>query len=144
MVTHSTATAPANYPVNADLVRAIIGKVRAANETIIDGYSDGTEHDITFDAEGASPTPHGLELAEEDMSDLSGAELSAALDDLNDDEAAGLVALVWIGRGDFEGQDWSTALKEARERAAATTSDYLGGMPLLADYLEAGLDALNL
>ena len=60
------------------------------------------------------------------------------------DEAAELVAIAWIGRGDFEAEDFQQAVDEARDRAAGSTATYLLGMPLLADHLEAGLDALDL
>lgn len=83
-------------------------------------------------------------MAEEESEDLSDEELRELIDDLNVDEAAELVAIAWIGRGDFDGEDFAQAVQEARERAMGSTSGYLLGMPMLADYLEAGLDALQL
>ncbi|MCR9280913.1 MAG: DUF3775 domain-containing protein [Rhodobacteraceae bacterium] len=88
---------------------------------------------------------HGHDgLAEEENDDLSDEELRELIEDLNVDEAAELVAISWIGRGDFEAEDFQQAVDEARDRAASSTATYLLGMPLLADHLEAGLDALDL
>lgn len=70
-------------------------------------------------------------------------ELRAAITNLSDDEQTVLVALAWIGRGDFEPEEWPHALKQARERKRGSTARYLMGMPLLGDYLEEGAAALG-
>jgi Protein of unknown function (DUF3775) len=61
--------------------------------------------------------------------------------DLDEDETAALVALLWIGRGDFEAGDWEDAVAQARERRETPTATYLLGEPLLPDYLEDALAA---
>jgi len=66
-------------------------------------------------------------------------ELVQFIEDLDVDEAAALVALAWIGRGDFEPNDWRSAVTQAGERRDRPTSVYLLGMPLLPDYLEQAL-----
>jgi hypothetical protein len=66
------------------------------------------------------------------------------ISELNVDEARELVAIVWIGRGDFAASDWLTALEQAHERAQGPTARYLLGMPMLADYIDAGMDTLGL
>jgi hypothetical protein len=71
-------------------------------------------------------------------------ELRDAIDGLNIDEREELLALVWLGRGDYAAAEWSEALRLARETATATETDYLVGTPLLADYLEEGASALGL
>ena len=53
--------------------------------------------------------------------------------------SAALVALAWIGRGDFEPDEWRSAVAEASERAEGPTWKYLLGMALLPDYLEDAL-----
>ena len=62
---------------------------------------------------------------------------------MNEDEQASLVALAWIGRGSFAPEELEEALTTARSEHANRTEDYLLGMPLLADYLEEGLDRLG-
>ncbi|RDD60516.1 DUF3775 domain-containing protein [Ferruginivarius sediminum] len=67
------------------------------------------------------------------------------IDELNEDAQVELVALVWMGRGDYSGpQEWPEAVREARGRRNAYTADYLLGNPLVADYLEEGLSQLGL
>lgn len=62
---------------------------------------------------------------------------------LNDDERHDLVAITWIGRGDFEAEEWPDALREARERETGSTADYLLGIPNLGDLLDEGLATLG-
>jgi hypothetical protein len=71
------------------------------------------------------------------------AELKAYIDDLNDDEQASLVALMWVGRGTYEPDDLEDAMSTARSERVNKTSTYLLGIPLLADYLEEGLEKLG-
>ncbi|TGV35540.1 DUF3775 domain-containing protein, partial [bacterium M00.F.Ca.ET.168.01.1.1] len=65
------------------------------------------------------------------------------INDLNVDEAAELVALAWVGRGDYEASEWIEAVAAARERANKRTAKYLLGLPQLADWLEEGLEAIG-
>ena len=68
------------------------------------------------------------------------------IDSLNEEEAAELVAMAWIGRGDYDVREFAQAKNDARDRAASSgtsTSHYLLGLPLLADYLDEGLNALG-
>jgi hypothetical protein len=70
-------------------------------------------------------------------------ELRDAIDSLNIDEREELLALTWLGRGDYDAADWPEALRQARETRTATETEYLLGTPLLADYLEEGASALG-
>ena len=70
--------------------------------------------------------------------------LVGALDDLNEDEGTELVALAWLGRGDYVPDEWPQALITARERRSPDgVGRYLVGIPLLADYLEEGMSQLG-
>jgi hypothetical protein len=71
------------------------------------------------------------------------AELEQFIADLDEDETAALVALLWIGRGDFEAKDWEDAVAQARERRESPTATYILGEPLLPDYLEDALAAFG-
>jgi len=57
-------------------------------------------------------------------------ELREAIASLSDDEQAVLVALVWIGRGDFQANEFDQALSMAFERRLGPTADYLLGLPI--------------
>ena len=76
--------------------------------------------------------------------DPTEAELREFIDEMNIDEKVALVALMWIGRGTFEPDDIQEALDTARSERVNRTVDYLLGVPLLADYLEDGLDRMGI
>ena len=71
-------------------------------------------------------------------------EMRAFIDRMSEDEQAELVAIMWIGRESFEADDLEEAIATAKAEAVNKTSQYLLGVPLLADYLEAGLEALGI
>ncbi|RSK33042.1 DUF3775 domain-containing protein [Rhodovulum iodosum] len=75
---------------------------------------------------------------------MAEAELRAFIAAMNDDEKASLVALTWIGRETFDADDLEEAIATAKAEATAPTEDYLVGMPLFADFLEAGLEAIGI
>lgn len=127
--------------IGLDTVRLFVLKARAINAGLNQDYDDGHEHEIDSDGIGGE-THHHDGLAEEGTEDLTRAELRALIDDLNVDETAELMALAWIGRGDFTAEEWSDALAEARSRDTHP-ADYLLGLPLLGEYLEDGLEALG-
>lgn len=78
---------------------------------------------------------HELERAEP--------ELRAFIDAMTRDAQAELVAIMWIGRGSFEPEDFAEALATARAEASTPCADYLIGTPHLSDHLENGLEALG-
>lgn len=69
-------------------------------------------------------------------------EIKNWVDCLDEESQVELVALYWIGRGDYEGSDFVAAVSQARARRTSPTAGYLLGAPMLGDYLEAGLDAV--
>lgn len=70
-------------------------------------------------------------------------ELVDALDSLGDPERIELLALMWLGRGDYDKDEWREALEEARRIHNSKETAYLVGTPLLGDYLEEGLAQLG-
>ena len=83
-------------------------------------------------------------ILEDFANDPTRAELVAFINGLNEDEQVNLVALTWIGRGTFDAEDLDEAVETARNERVNATSRYLLGIPLLADYLEEGLDKLGI
>ena len=67
----------------------------------------------------------------------------AAIDDLEPDQQQTLVALMWVGRGDFDAADFDSALQTAQEAWTPRTAEYLLATPLVADYLEEALAQLG-
>ena len=76
--------------------------------------------------------------------DATGAELKAFIADLNVDEQVSLVALMWIGRGTYEPDELEEAKATALAERVNATENYLTGIPMLADFLEEGLDRLGI
>jgi len=62
---------------------------------------------------------------------------------LSDLERVELLALAWLGRGDYTKEEWREVLEEARRVHDEKETQYLIGTPLLADYLEEGLSELG-
>ncbi|WOI32278.1 DUF3775 domain-containing protein [Tritonibacter scottomollicae] len=70
-------------------------------------------------------------------------ELRAFIADMNEDEQADLVAILWVGRGVFEAEEFTQAVDTARQEKTTPTEDYLMATPNLAYDIEAGLEALG-
>jgi hypothetical protein len=79
------------------------------------------------------------EILEDRPDDPTLQELTGAIEALNQDEVMDIVALTWIGRGDYVAAQWDEVRADAGERLNERVADYLTGIPLLADYLEEGL-----
>lgn len=67
-------------------------------------------------------------------------EFREILADLEPDQQQQVVALLWLGRGDFALDEWSEAVDQATDNWNENTADYLIAHPMLADYLTEGLD----
>jgi hypothetical protein len=70
-------------------------------------------------------------------------ELKSFIDAMSEDEQIDLVALAWIGRGDGDITEWDDIREEAARAHNKRTAEYLLGIPLLSDYLEDALSALD-
>lgn len=129
--------------IDPETVRLFVLKAKAISAALNHDYEAGSEREIELD-DRAHDSHHHDGLAEEEEEDLTERELRALINDLNVDEAAELIALSWLGRGDFDVGEWAEAVAEARERGQGRrAASYLLGMPMLGDWLEEGLEALG-
>jgi hypothetical protein len=115
--------------INTEKVCYVIIKARE-----LESEDEGVE----ADASNASDDKFVSVLTEEAYSSVRD-ELAAFIEAMDVDEQCELVALAWVGRGDFSAEEWTVAVAQARERRDRPTSEYLLGIPLLASYLETGL-----
>jgi len=93
---------------------------------------------------GSNPADESERSVLEDYADdPTYLELKALLEGLNEDEIADLLALLWLGRGDFELAEWDEGRAEAMRIENARAPDYLIETPLVADYLEEALSLLG-
>jgi hypothetical protein len=84
-----------------------------------------------------------LEILEDLANDPTRQELVQLIRDLDVDEQVSLVALAWLGRGTYDRSGWGEALEQARAAHNKHTAEYLLGLPMLGDYLQDGLAALE-
>ncbi|MGO9673268.1 MAG: DUF3775 domain-containing protein [Methylocella sp.] len=120
--------------INPDKVCFVIVKAREFDVQVEDQEAD--------DSNATDDNFASVFASEED--DSVHKELKAFIDAMDEDEQCELVALCWLGRGDFSTDEWDVAVAEARSRRQGSTADYLIGIPLVSDYLEEGLSKFDL
>lgn len=109
------------------------------------------EFDAKTEVEEPDPGGNPSDYAEREVlqdyeDDPTFQEIVSVVDDLNEDEQIDLVALMWVGRGDYTADEWEDAREEARRARDehGHTATYLLGAPLLGDFLEEGLSQFGL
>ena len=92
---------------------------------------------------GSNPSDdEGPATLQDDPDNLTRGGVVTAVEDLEPDQQAELVALMWIGRGDMEPEEWQEAKDLAAERHEGATAAYLLSHPHVADFIEEGLERL--
>ena len=81
-----------------------------------------------------------LQMLADHAGNLNFQEVLLEIKDLEPDQKATLVALLWLGRGDYDLDNWETALKDATDNLTDHTGPYLMEHPLVADYLQEALN----
>jgi hypothetical protein len=118
-----------------DTLAFIIQKARAFDVQV----------DVDDPESGSNPTDdRQLDVLEDTRDNPAEQELTETLSDLNDDQLTELLALLWVGRGDYSGRDWSDALQAARAARNKRVVRYLAGTPMLGDLIEEGLAELGI
>ncbi len=94
---------------------------------------------------GAAADDGGDEHETAGADDLTEDTLRAYITELNEDEQAALIALVWVGRGDYDAGEWEEAWALAAERNdGRDAADYLMGVDNMPDLLSEGLAAFGI
>src|SRR3990170_890369 len=118
--------------ISAEKAFYIIVKAREFDEKV----------DPTDPESGSNPTDdRDVDVLESQADDPTLEELEGALTALNIDEQLDLLALTWLGRGDFP--SFEQARQEAADLRDKHIPAYLVGTPKLGDYLEEGLAQLG-
>lgn len=102
---------------------------------------------VTFpdDEEGVDSDDDWMEQVLADHADdPTLAEFRSVIEDLEPDQQFEVVALMWLGRGDFQDDEWEEAVALAREQWTPATAEYLLAHPLLPEHLVEGLAAFGL
>lgn len=117
--------------ISLESVAAIADAARAVQESEESGaLARGDEDEEGLDAD--------------DDENMDEDALRAFIAELNEDEQASLIALAWVGRGDYTGEEFEEARTLAKERNIRDPAAYLLGIESLGDILEEGLDELGL
>ena len=96
------------------------------------------------DPDASATDDEARDVLEDYADDPAYEELVDALENLNEDELAEVVALTWLGRGDYDPGDWDEALADATDTRDPRAVANLVGTPNLADEIEEGLAHLGL
>ena len=99
---------------------------------------------VTEPDPGSNPSDDQMAAVLEDHADDPVVEeLSSFIGAMSEDEQIDLVAMAWLGRGDYTADDWPSVRDEAARARNQNTAAYLLGMPMLGDFLEEGLSLLG-
>lgn len=107
------------------------------------------EFDAKMDVETPEPGGNPTDNADREIlfdypDDPTAEEIRGLIANLNADEVVELLALMWIGAGDYDVDEWDDALADARDDPDSLRPEAFLGTPLLGDLLEEGLAELGL
>jgi hypothetical protein len=98
------------------------------------------KEDVVIPEEPFNPTDDwALQVLADHMDDMTMGEVRTILDDMDEQQRAEVVALMWLGRGDYDIEEWDQAIEDALDAQTDRTAEYLLAHPLVADQLEEGL-----
>jgi len=118
------------FNLSLEIVCNIIKKAREIN--ISDALNLPDDETNLSDAEW-------MQVLAEYQTDDSYIELKDLITQLEPDQQVDLIALMFIGRGDFTKSEWNEARHEAHAIKKSTRADYLLSKNMLSDYLTEGL-----
>jgi len=119
--------------INPDLVCSIIVESRefhAKEGVTISEEAPQTEYEYDW-----------AQVLADHQDDMTYLEITSVINSLSEGEKTDLLALMLLGRGDYD--DWNEAYAEALENLPLNLTDYLLGHPYLSDYLEEALSHLG-
>jgi hypothetical protein len=124
----------AELPINIEKVCHVVVKARQfdAKEGVVEADNGGNQIDDGF-----------RQVLADSSDDPTYAELGAFIGALAGDEKCALIALMWIGRGDYGRSEWNDAVALARREYEDHAVQYLLGTAMLPDLLEEGLAAFG-
>jgi len=125
-----------------DTLCRIILRAREYEAQTPTDYDGGEAADNVDDEEEGT-----LSVLDDTINDSVEEELTAAFEDLGEDQLAEVVAFCWVGAGTYEAGDWDEAMEEAQALVGDGTRGAIAelmDMPMLASVLESGLAAFDL
>ncbi len=83
-------------------------------------------------------------VLEDHADDLTYQEVISAINNLRPDQQVTLVALMYMGRGDYSKEEWDEAVNMAKDHWTEHTGEYLLSRPTMPEDIERGLNALGI
>ncbi|WP_455235096.1 DUF3775 domain-containing protein [Thiogranum longum] len=120
--------------VNPETVCFLIAKARAFH---------GKEEVVIPDVPDSPADDWARQALADHADDATFMEFKTTIEDLEPDQQQAVVALMWLGRGEFNVEEWEDALQEASDGWTEATAEYLIAHPMLADDLLEGLVLLG-
>jgi hypothetical protein len=120
--------------INPEKVRQVIVEAR---------MFDAQEEDCDPDSGSNASDDMMADVLEDSGDGAIYQELMEYIRSLDEEEQVNLVALAWLGRGTYSVNEWKDALAEAYRAHNKRTAEYLTSLPMLGDYLEEGLAAVE-
>lgn len=118
--------------IQLDALCYIIGKAREFQ----------AKEEVVLPDTPASPSEDwALQVLADHSEDYSFREMTRAIGEMSERQRAELVALMWVGRGDYSVEEWETAVDDAIGDYSINAAAYLLAHPMVADDLEEGVIA---
>jgi hypothetical protein len=112
---------------------------------VVKARAFGAKVEVHDPDSGSNPTDdRAIDALEDRRDDPVADELRGAIAALNEDESRDLVALTWVGRGDYTSDQWPEARAQAERIPLRDRARYLIGTAMLGDYPEEGLSAFDM
>jgi len=119
--------------INSETICFIIGKAREFQ---------AKEEIVIPEVPLSSSDDWALQILADHVDDPCLREVEETVRDLEPDQQAELIALMWLGRGDYDLPEWDDAVRDAADSLGdlGAPGAYLLAHPLVADFLQDGLD----
>lgn len=121
--------------INPEIVYSIIEKIKvihAKEEPTFEETAPNSEYEYD-----------GAQILADHSDDLTANEIARAIENLEQAQKVDLLTLFYVGRGDYEIEEWSAARLLAKDMLAPDLSGYLLSKPMASDYLARALELLN-
>jgi hypothetical protein len=103
------------------------------------------KEDVVIPEAPDSPTEDwAMQVLADHIDDYSLAEFRGIVGDMSERQRAELVALMWLGRGDYSIDEWEQAVDDALGDFSIRAGEYVIAHPMISDYFEEGLIAHGL
>lgn len=122
------------FEVNPDIVCRLIELAREFH----------AQEEVVFPEVNGNPSGDwATQMLANHAEDMTFQEFRSIVNDLDPDQQQQVVALLWVGRGDYALEEWDDALAQATDDWTPGTAEYLIVHPMLAEYLIEGLELFD-